>query len=62
MAISVNYGASGDMITLKEKNEDWFVLEGTFSSLGLNYTDMVEVNRLTREKLLQLQNRNRDRL
>ncbi len=49
------------MIILKEKNEDWFALETTFNSMGLNYKDLVEVNRLTREKLVQLQNRNRDK-
>ncbi len=49
------------MIKLKEINEDWFALDGGFSGLGLSYKDLVEVNRLTREKLVQLQNRNRDK-
>ena len=42
---------------LKENNEDWFVLETEFNGIGLSYKDLIEVNRLTREKIIQIERR-----
>jgi hypothetical protein len=45
------------MLILKENNENWFVLESDYRVMGLDYKDLVEVNRLTREKLVQIERR-----
>ena len=47
------------MIILKENDENWFVLKGAFNSMGLNYADLIEINRLISEKLVQIKNRHK---